>query len=74
VQGAYLKILATIEVSLADVIAERIGADARRELRPRVLAAAACGAERVAIGYWLDVDASVPLADLVRQAIAQVVR
>ncbi|MEN3358718.1 MAG: hypothetical protein V7637_2700 [Mycobacteriales bacterium] len=74
VQGAYLKILATIEVSLADAIADRIGADAQHELRPRVLAAAACGAERVAIGYWLDVDASVPLADLVRQAITQVVR
>jgi AcrR family transcriptional regulator len=74
VQGAYLKVLIGIESALAEVIAERLGADVHRDLHPRVVAAAACGAERVATGYWLDVDASVPLAELVRQAITQVVR
>jgi hypothetical protein len=39
-----------------------------------VVAAAACGAERVAIGYWLDSGATIPLAAVLRQAIGQVVR
>jgi AcrR family transcriptional regulator len=73
-QGAYLKALAEIERSLAEAIAERIGADLHHDLRPRVIAAAACGAERVAIGYWLDSDATTPLAEMLRQAITQVVR
>jgi AcrR family transcriptional regulator len=74
VQGAYLKALAGIESMLAETIAERLGVDVRRELRPRVLAAAACAAERVAIGFWLDSDARAPLAKLLRQAIRQLVR
>jgi AcrR family transcriptional regulator len=74
VQGAYLKALAGIEGSLAEAIAERLRADIRHELRPRVLAAAVCAAERVAIRFWLDSDASVPLAQVFGQAIRQVVR
>lgn len=73
-QGAYLKALTGIEGLLAEAIAERLGVDVRRELRPRVLAAAACAAERVAIGFWLDSDARVPLAEVLAQAIRQVVR
>jgi AcrR family transcriptional regulator len=74
VQGAYLKALAGIEGLLAEAIAERLGVDVRRELRPRVLAAAACGAERVAIGFWLDSDARVPLVDVLGQAMRLVVQ
>ncbi|MEW9532174.1 TetR/AcrR family transcriptional regulator [Microbispora sp. NPDC049125] len=74
VHGAYLNALTGIERSLAEAIAERIGADLHHDLRPRVLAAAACGAERVAIGHWLDSGGTVPLADVLRQAITQVVR
>ena len=66
--------LGWIEGLLAEAIAERLGVDVRRELRPRVLAAAACAAERVAIGFWLDSDARVPLAEVLAQAIRQVVR
>jgi AcrR family transcriptional regulator len=73
VHGAYLNALAGIEGRLAEAIAERIGT-ACDDLRPRVLAAAVCGAERVAIGYWLDSDATVPLAEVLRQAITQVIR
>lgn len=73
VQGAYLQALAGIEGSLAEAIAERTGADIRHDLQPRVLAAAACAAERVAIGYWLDSDATITLAEALRRAIRQVV-
>jgi AcrR family transcriptional regulator len=72
-QGAYLQALAGIEGSLAEAIAERTGADLRHDLHPRVVAAAACAAERVAIGYWLDSDATIPLAEVLRRAIRQVV-
>ena len=74
VHGAYLQALAEIEGLLARAIAERTGADVHRDLHPRVVAAAACGAERAAIGYWLDSDATIPLAQVLRQAITQVVR
>jgi AcrR family transcriptional regulator len=74
VQGAHLKALAGIEGLLAEAIAERLGMDAVRELRPRVLAAAVCAAERVAIGFWLDSDAPVPLAEVLGQAVRQVVQ
>ncbi|MFC7384617.1 acyl-CoA-like ligand-binding transcription factor [Sphaerisporangium rhizosphaerae] len=73
-RGAYLKALAEIESVLAEAIAERIGADVRHDLHPRVVAAAACAAERAAIGYWLESDAAVPLAEVVREAIGQVAR
>lgn len=73
-QGAYLKALTEIEGLLAEAIAERLGVDARRDLRPRVLAAAVCAVERVAIGFWLDSDARVPLTEVLGQAIRQVVR
>jgi AcrR family transcriptional regulator len=74
VHGAYLTALAGIESSLAEAIAQRTGTDAHNDLRPRVLAAAACGAERVAIGYWLDSDATIPLAEVLHHAINQVIR
>jgi AcrR family transcriptional regulator len=74
VHGAYLKALAEIEGLLAGAIAGRTGTDVRRDLHPRVVAAAVCGAERAAIGYWLDSDATIPLAEVLRQAITQVVQ
>lgn len=74
VQGAYLKARAEMETSLAEAIAERIGATADAGLRARVLAAAACGAERAAIGYWLDARSTVPLAAVVHRALTEVIR
>lgn len=73
-RGAYLAALIEIEGRLAEAIAERLGAGPRPELRPRVLAAAVCAAERAAIGFWLDSDARVPLPELLSRAIGQVVR
>lgn len=74
VQGAYLAALAVNERTLAEAIAERTGTDVRHDLSPRVLAAAACAAERVAIGHWLGSDATTPLPELLRRAITEVVR
>jgi AcrR family transcriptional regulator len=73
-RGAYLKALAEIEDVLARAIAERLGVDAGRDLRPRVLAAAACAAERTGIEFWLDSEARVSLSDVLGQAVRQVVR
>jgi AcrR family transcriptional regulator len=74
VQGAYLKACAEMESSLAEAIAERIGTAPDAGLRARVLAAAACGAERAAISYWLDAKSTVPLAALVHRALTEVIR
>jgi AcrR family transcriptional regulator len=74
VRGAYLAALAANEELLAEAIADRLRVDGRSELRPRVLAAAVCAAERAAVGFWLDSDSRVPLAEVLRQAIRQVVR
>jgi AcrR family transcriptional regulator len=74
VRGAYLLALARIEDMLAEAVAGRLGVEARHELRPRVVAAAACAAERAAIGFWLDSGAQTPLAEVLAQALRQVVR
>jgi AcrR family transcriptional regulator len=72
VHGAYLTAAADVELAVADAIAERLGVDPADQ-RPRSLAAAACDAEREAIGYWLDADAEIPLAETVRESITQVI-
>jgi AcrR family transcriptional regulator len=74
VQGAYLKACAQMEQALAEAMAERIGTAEDAGLRARVLAAAACGAERATVGYWLDSKSTVPLADLLRRALTEVIR
>lgn len=72
VQGAYLKAMAGIERAVAAAIADRLGA-APGDLAPRVLAAAACGAERVVISHWLDTDGADPLPELIRRALTEVI-
>jgi AcrR family transcriptional regulator len=71
-RGEYLKATGAIEGALAEAIAERTGTDARHDLHPQVLATAVCGAERVAITYWLNSDEAITLPDVLRQALAQV--
>ncbi|HEX5334102.1 MAG TPA: TetR family transcriptional regulator [Cellulomonas sp.] len=71
-RGAYLAALEGIEDSVSRAIAARAGADHERDLRPRVLAAAACSAERVAIDCWLDSDGAIALLDVLRQALSVV--
>jgi AcrR family transcriptional regulator len=72
VQGAYLKAMAAIERHLAAAIADRLGLRAD-SLRPRVLAAAALGAERVAIAQWLDSAGTDRLPALIEEAVTEVV-
>jgi tape measure domain-containing protein len=72
VRGEFLKTLVEAELPLAEVIAERTGADVQRDLFPRVLAAAVFGAARAAVGYWRATQGTEPLPALVRQAVNQV--
>ena len=72
VQGAYLRAMAGIERAVVEAIAVRLRA-APGDLRPRVLAAAACGAERVAIAHWLDTEGATALPELIRQALTEVI-
>jgi AcrR family transcriptional regulator len=71
-RAEYLKAMAVIERSLAEAVAERLGADLERDLYPHVLAAAVCGAERVAITRWLESGPPGGLRGLLREALAQV--
>jgi hypothetical protein len=69
----YLTALVRCERSLAEAIAERTGTDVARDLYPRLLAAAVFSAARVAVQYWLDSGTTSSLADVLRQAVEQVV-
>jgi AcrR family transcriptional regulator len=68
-RGEYLKTLVAAERPLAEAIAERTGADARRDLFPRVLAAAVSAAVRAAIAHWMETGGAEPLPRLVRHAV-----
>jgi AcrR family transcriptional regulator len=71
-RAEYLKALAVIERSLAEAVAERLGTSLEHDLYPHVLAAAVCGAERVAITRWLESGPPGGLRGLLREALAQV--
>jgi len=67
----YLRISDAGEDQLAKGVAARIGAG-EDELRPRLLAAMAVGAERAAIRHWLrSTDQTTPLADIVDAAVRE---
>ncbi|WP_067811292.1 TetR/AcrR family transcriptional regulator [Actinomadura kijaniata] len=72
-QGEALKAFAMAEEPLALAIAERVGDDAD-ELRPAVLAAAVAGAVRVAGRHWLDSTDPQPFAEVLDEALRQVLR
>lgn len=67
-----LKSDAMVERTLAEGIAARTGTDVRRDLYPRLAAAAVVAAVRVALDYWLDDPASAPLRSTVTRALQQV--
>ena len=69
-QGEVLKIMVAAEGPLAEVIAERTGADPRADLGPQVLAAAVIAAVQTATAFWGTGNGSLP--DLIRQAVRQV--
>jgi AcrR family transcriptional regulator len=71
-QGEFLKASAVAERECAMVIAERTGTDAGRDLYPQLVAAAIGAAIRVASEQWLRAEPPVPLAPLLRDALAQI--
>jgi AcrR family transcriptional regulator len=74
VTGALDRAMLATEAPLAEAIADRIGTDADRDLYPHLAAAAAVGAVRATIGFWLSASGPPPrLRDLLRQAIAETV-
>lgn len=72
--GEYLKAASTVEATLADAIARRMGT-AEGRLEPQVLAAVVAGAERAAALYWARrAQGSATLEDTVRAAVGMAVR
>ncbi|TMC01940.1 MAG: TetR family transcriptional regulator [Chloroflexi bacterium] len=71
-RGEYLKAIVASERPLARAIAERTEADAAG-LHPRVVAAAVTSATRVATAHWVQSGGTGSLADVIREAIRQVV-
>ena len=67
-----LKSDAALERALAEVIAERTGTEAERDLYPRLAAAAIVAAVRAALDYWLDAPAATALRSAVISALRQV--
>jgi AcrR family transcriptional regulator len=56
---------------LAEVVAERTGTDAQRDLSPRLMAAAAGAALQISVAVWAETDTTAALPDLVRESLAQ---
>lgn len=72
--GEYLKAASAVEVTLADAVARRTGADGDA-LEPQVLAAVATAAERAAVRHWArHPQGTATLEDTVRSAVAMAVR
>lgn len=70
-QGEFLKAGAAVEAELATVIAERTGTDAELDLYPKLVASAVGGAMAVVVGHWLRTEPPGTVADLLRDAFAQ---
>ena len=70
-QGETMRADAIAEAEFAEVIAERTGTDAERDLYPGLVAAAVGAAVRVAIRQWLNADPPTELTPLLRDALAQ---
>ncbi|KAA5832072.1 TetR family transcriptional regulator [Saccharopolyspora hirsuta] len=70
-QGEFFKAGAAAEAEFAAAVAERTGADAERDLYPRLVAAAVGAAMTTAIGHWLRAADPTPIAPLLRDALDQ---
>lgn len=71
VLGAHLVAFERGDWLLAEVIAERSGSDAGRDLAPRLLAAAAVVAIRTSIEMWAEAHVETDLSDLIRESLTQ---
>ncbi|MEU6788910.1 TetR/AcrR family transcriptional regulator [Nonomuraea angiospora] len=69
--AAHLASFERVKRLLAQVVAERTGADPERDLASRLLAAAAGVAVQTSIEAWAAGDGSTSLPDVVRESIAQ---
>jgi AcrR family transcriptional regulator len=67
-----LKAIVVIEQGLAEGIARRIGADAGRDVYPRLVAAAAISATRVTLDHWLRTGSGLPFPPVLREALERV--
>jgi AcrR family transcriptional regulator len=56
---------------LTEIIAERVGTDAERDMAPRLLAAVASVALRTSIEVWAKGETDASLSDLVRESLTQ---
>jgi AcrR family transcriptional regulator len=70
--GEFLKASALAEREFAEVIAERTGTDAKRDLYPRLVATSVGAAVEVARDQWLNADPPVPIEPLIRDALRQI--
>ena len=57
------------EQAVADMVADRLGVDAKGDLRPAVVAATTLGALRAAFGMWLEGGGKAHLPSLVSEAL-----
>lgn len=68
----HLKTYAVIESGVAAAVASRIGADADRDLYPRLVASAVMGAIRVTMEHWRQAGATRSLPAVLRDSLGQV--
>jgi AcrR family transcriptional regulator len=65
VRAAHAASMSLIERSLAEGLAERLGADQENDPYPGVLAAAGVGIVRASLSFWAGHGGTVPLAELI---------
>jgi AcrR family transcriptional regulator len=70
-RGEYLKVQATIQYSLADAIAVRMGSGPELGMFPRMLAAAVTAAVQAAMERWLHADPPTALGPVIRRGLQQ---
>jgi AcrR family transcriptional regulator len=70
-QGEYLRTQYAAQQTLAQAIADRIGADLETDMYPAVMAGAVAAAMRVALERWLRSEPPVALVPLLRDALGQ---
>ena len=70
-QGEYLKVLLIVQRVLAEAIAERAGLNNSTDMLPMILAGAVTSTCQVAVERWMTAETSIPLQDLMREALRQ---
>ncbi|MER5769489.1 acyl-CoA-like ligand-binding transcription factor [Streptomyces sp. NPDC001985] len=73
-QGEIVKANAVAEEELARAVAERTGADAARDIHPRLVAAVVCSGTAVAVEHCLRAERPVPLEAVLREVFDRVTR